>query len=200
MNMKIKDITLGYKDWDKFNIPVSEEVVIPGFVTDPDTGELCRVTALASYLFNEPPLDTHSDSHLRHSITSIVVPPTVTVIKNSCFLGLSNLSKVILPDGIKVLSAHVFCGCSNLVDVTLPAFLEEIGKVAFSGCRSLKELKLPNSVKKIGEHAFTYCLKLEDVEVPSTVEYVGEDAFRHVPHITYHGNLPGAPWGAQSMN
>lgn len=198
--MEIKDITLSRENRDKFNISMSGAVDIPGFVTDPDTGELCRVTALASYLFDEPPLDTHSDSHLRYSITSIVVQPTVTVIKNSCFLGLSNLSKVILPDGIKVLSAHVFCGCSNLVDVTLPAFLEEIGKAAFSGCRSLKELKLPNSVKKIGEHAFTYCLKLENIEVPAAVKDVDIAAFCYVPHITYHGDLPGAPWCAQSMN
>lgn len=189
--MKIKDITLSKENRDKFNIPISGEVVIPGFVTDPDTGELCRITRLATDLF----IDTdHTD------MTSVVVPPTVTDILPYCFAELSTLSKVILPDSIKTLNYGVFAECENLVDVKLPETLEGIGVGVFRYCHELKKIAIPNSIKEIGQYAFLDCHKLEDVEVPATVEDVDIAAFDLVPHITYHGNLPGAPWGAKRMN
>lgn len=189
--MKIKDITLSNKNRDKFNISTSGDVTIPGFVTDHDTGELCRITRLATDLFIDA---DHTD------MASVVVPPTVTDILPYCFAELSTLSKVILPDSIKTLNDGVFAECEDLVDVKLPETLEGIGVGVFRHCHELKKITIPNSVKKIGQYTFVACHKLGDVEVPATVEYVGEDAFRHVPHIYYHGNLPGAPWGAKRMN
>lgn len=189
--METKDITLSRENRDKFNISMSGEVVIPGFVTDPDTGELCRVTVLASDLF----IDAD-----RTDMASVVVPPTVTDILPYCFAELSTLSKVILPDSIKTLNDGVFAECENLVDVKLPETLEGIGVGVFRHCHELKKIAIPNSIKEIGQYAFLDCHKLEDVEIPATVEYVGEGAFCFVPHIYYRGNLPGAPWGAKSMN
>lgn len=199
--MEIRDITLSNENRDKFNFSTSGNVVIPGFVTDPDTGELCRITTLASDLFRDVDSpDIYNVSPLCYGITSIVVPPTVTVIQNGCFTGLLDLSKVILPDGIEVLSFGIFSDCASLVDITLPASLEEIEGSAFQECPSLKELKLPNSVKRIGRRAFYNCRKLENIKVPATVENVDQIAFGHVPHIYYYGNLFEAPWGAQYMN
>lgn len=189
--MKIKDITLSNKNRDKFNISTSGDVTIPGFVTDPDTGELCRITRLATDLF----IDAD-----RTDMTSVVVPPTVTDILPYCFGELSTLSKVILPNSIKTLNDGVFAECESLVDVKLPENLEGIGVGVFRHCRELKKIAIPNSIKEIGQYAFLDCHKLEDVEVPATVEYIGEGAFCYVPHITYHGDLPGVPWCAQSMN
>lgn len=202
--MEIKDITLSKENRDKFNIPITGEVIIPGFVTDPDTGELCRITTLASDLFRGVDEDYWTPysaaNDLRCKITSIIVPPTVTGIPDGCFMGFYNLSKIILPDSVKTVGNHAFCLCDSLVDVNLPETLEEIGTRAFQSCRKLNNIDIPRSVKKIGECAFADCYKLEDVEVPATVEYVGEGAFCYVPHIYYHGDLPDAPWFAQSMN
>lgn len=200
--MKIKDITLSNKNRDKFNISTSGDVTIPGFVTDPDTGELCRVTALSSDLFSADkdywtPLGADA---LSYKIRSIIVPPTVTGIPNGCFAGFYNLLKIILPDNITELSSYVFYKCTTLVDVTLPASLKVIRDSAFRGCYSIKELKLPSSVKKIETYAFVNCCKLTDIVIPPNVEYIDVDAFKDVPHIYYHGNLPGAPWGAKRMN
>ncbi len=191
--MKIKDITLSKENRDKFNISITEEVVIPGFVTDPDTGELYRITKLGRDLFGR-------QDAISYKIRSIIVPPTVTEILPYCFACLTTLAEIILPDSVKTVGNRAFYLCDSLVDVKLPETLEEIGTGAFQSCRELNSIAIPNSVKKIGQYAFVACHKLGDVEVPSTVEYVGEDAFRYVHHIYYHGDLPDAPWGAKRMN
>lgn len=193
--MKIKDITLSKENRDKFNIPTSGDVTIPGFVTDSDTGELCRITKLGRDLFGR-----QDDYQPILNVTSVIVPPTVIEISPYCFACLSTLSEIILPDSVKTVGNRAFYLCESLVDVKLPETLEEIGTGAFQSCHELNSIDIPRSVKKIGAYAFAECYILEYVKVPSTVEYVGEDAFRHVPHIYYHGNLPGAPWGARSMN
>ena len=200
--MKIKDIILSKENRDKFNISMSGDVVIPGFVTDPDTGELCRIAALSSDLFctDTDYMRISGSNELKHKITSIIVPPTVTDIPDGCFASFFNLSKIILPDNVKTIGNRAFLLCDSLVDVKLPETLEEIGTRAFQSCRKLNSIDIPRNIKKIGGYAFSECYKLEDVEVPSTVEYVGEAAFCYVPHIYYRGDLPDAPWFAQSMN
>ena len=198
--MEIKDITLSKENRDKFNIPVSGEVFIPGFVTDPDTGELCRITKLASDLFtlqdaayNPYPCDVRL-------ITVVVVPPTATTIESYCFANAQELTKAVLPDSIKEFGEGMFCSCSGLTSIKLPESLKEIPSGTFFGCHRLEKIEIPNSVKKIDHHAFVDCYKLGDIEVPAAVEDVDIAAFKGVQHINYHGNLPGAPWGAKSMN
>ena len=62
--MEIKDIT--------FSISASGDVTIPGFVTDHDTGELCRITTLASDLFGR-----QDDYPLRMTFNLGVIPEWV---------------------------------------------------------------------------------------------------------------------------
>ena len=76
--------------------------------------------------------------------------------------------------------------------------VETIGDQAFYGCSGLKTIKL-HDIKKIGWGAFLDCNELT-VHLPSTVEEVQDNAFEEIKHLYYDGNLPGAPWGAQTWN
>ena len=78
---------------------------------------------------------------------------------------------------VKAIGPRAFRDCTALVSVSLPYELEEIGLRAFSGCSGIMELEIPSGVTAIGTYAF-----------------------QNVLMITYHGNLPGAPWGARYMN
>lgn len=73
--MYIKDIVLRTHDLEAYNISLSGDVVIPGFVTERQTGDLCRITALSESLFKK-----------NADITSVTIPPTVKHIERRHFM------------------------------------------------------------------------------------------------------------------
>lgn len=73
-----------------------------------------------------------------------------------------------------------------------------IGTGAFYNCTDLENVTLPDGIS-ISTGAFMKCCNA-DIDIPTSTVSIDDHAFDDVAHITYHGNLPGAPWGANSMN
>ena len=111
------------------------------------------------------------------SITSVVIPPSVTEIGERAFSGCSSLSSVEIPPSVTEIGAGAFSGCKSLSSVEIPSSVTEIGAGAFCGCKSLSSVEIPPSVTEIGEEAFYGCLSLSSVEIPSGVEEIGEATF-----------------------
>lgn len=88
------------------------------------------------------------------SITSVVIPDTVTEIGYDAFYSCSSLSKVILGENVRVILSDAFRFCSNLSQIDFPSTLESIGSNAFGSCRSLYEIEIPVSVTYVGSDAF----------------------------------------------
>ena len=112
-----------------------------------------------------------------NEIKDLVIPGTITTIKDSAFYGCSGLTSVTIPNSVTSIGSATFYDCSGLTSITIPNSVTEIGKGAFSGCSGLTSVTIPNSVTSIGEYAFTSCNGLTSLTIPNSVTNIGECAF-----------------------
>ena len=97
---------------------------------------------------------------------------TITSIADNGFSNAS-MSSVIIPDTVTTLGISAFTACSNLTSVSLPKSLYSIGNAAFYHCKSLVDVNLPDSIKVLGDSVFNSCYKLTSITIPKSVETVG---------------------------
>lgn len=79
------------------------------------------------------------------------------IIGQYAFRDCSSLTSVIIPSSVTTIGGAAFYYCSSLTSVKIPSSVTEIGYSAFLGCRSLTSVKIPSSVTSIGERVFKSC-------------------------------------------
>ena len=120
----------------------------------------------------------------RRSLTSLVIPDSVTNIGDYAFSGCSSLSSVVIPDRVTSIGDCAFENCSSLTDIVIPDGVTNIGKCAFEGCRSLTDIVIPDGVTSIGDCAFEGCRSLTDIVIPDGVTSIGDCAFANCFSLT----------------
>ena len=118
------------------------------------------------------------------SLTNIVIPNSVTSIGDNAFEYCFSLSNLIIPDGVTSIGDGAFVGCTSLSSVVIPDSVSCIGNNAFWGCESLTDIVIPNSVTSIGESAFYGCSSLTEVVIPDSVTSIGDKAFHTCSSLT----------------
>ena len=113
----------------------------------------------------------------RRSLTSLVIPDSVTNIGDYAFSGCSSLSSVVIPDRVTSIGDCAFENCSSLTDIVIPDGVTSIGDCAFEGCRSLTDIVIPDGVTSIGDCAFENCFSLTGIVIPDSVTGIGKFAF-----------------------
>ena len=73
------------------------------------------------------------------TLTSIVLPDSLTEIGERAFTLCKKLSSVIIPNSVTEICRFTFNGCSSLVSVVIPDSVKKIGDFAFYGCDNLSE-------------------------------------------------------------
>jgi len=132
-------------------------------------------------------------------VKSVVIPDSVTVIKDyafahcenlesvtlsknlkcigsNAFFGCELLNSIVIPDSVTEIKDHAFYDCVSLENVTLSKNLKYMHNV-FSGCSKIKSIVIPDGTKSIVEYAFVGLDNLETIDIPDSVEYIGEFAF-----------------------
>lgn len=114
----------------------SEHVLIPSAIDG------LPVTALGHRAFYEK------------TVTTVVVPDSVTEIGAACFSGDNYLVSLKLPDGLKRLPPASLESCMRLYDFDLPQSLEKIYSSVFEFNYYLTHLTLPSSLTEIEQQNF----------------------------------------------
>ena len=89
-------------------------------------------------------------------ITELVIPNTITEIKDFAFYNLKNINEVIFEE---------------------PCQVNRIGWSAFNGCEQLEYIDIPQTVTNIDSYAFAYCPLLKDIFIHNSVTTLGSCVF-----------------------
>ena len=144
-------------------------------------------------------------------ITELVIPISVSAIKEHAFSGCSSLTNIEIPDSVTSIGDRAFQGCSGLTSIEIPASVTSIGAYAFDGCDNLQYtiengLKYLGNVNNpylwlmgtesitaaainencrfIGDGAFWDCKGLTNIEIPASVTSIGRNAFQNCSSLT----------------
>ena len=107
----------------------------------------------------------------------VIIPNTVTSIRDDAFAGCRNLTSVTIPESVTKIGGYAFRDCSGLTSLAIPNSVTSIGEKAFMDCSGLTSVSIPNSVKTIGNCAFWGCVSLTTVTIPESVTSFGWGAF-----------------------
>ena len=118
------------------------------------------------------------------SLTSVIIPSSVTVIGGGAFGNCSSLTSVNIPSSVTSIGEEAFKNCSSLTSVNIPSSVTSIGERAFWGCSSLTSVKIPSSVTVIERGTFYGCSSLTSVNIPSSVTEIGGSAFSGCSSLT----------------
>ena len=167
-------------------IEVEQREVIDGLVFAVIDGVNTLLAYMGSDTELELPANYNDDSYVigdnafknNATLTSVVIPNSVTSIGSSAFRGCSKLTSVEIPNSVTSIGNYAFCECSGLTSIEIPNSVTSIGGSAFNGCTGLTSIVIPNSVTSIGGSAFNGCTGLTSIVIPNSVTSIGGSAFR----------------------
>ena len=113
------------------------------------------------------------------SLTSIIIPSSVTSIGNAAFNGCTSLESITIPNSVTSIEYRAFSFCTSLTNITIPNSVTSIGDMAFSYCTSLESVKFEENsqLTSIGYEAFNNCKNLTSITIPNSVTSIGESTF-----------------------
>ena len=118
------------------------------------------------------------------SLTSVVIPDSVTKIGYYAFDECSSLTSVVIPDSVTEIGKFAFMRCRSLTSVVIPDSVTKIESMAFLDCSSLTSIVIGNSVTEIGSYAFAGCSSLTSVVIPNSVTEIESKAFLKCTSLT----------------
>ncbi len=137
---------------------------------------------------------------LCHGLTSVTIPNSVTSIGDIAFYGCSNLSSISIGNSVTKIGCAAFA-YSNITSVEIPYSVTHVFREAFRRCNSLTSITISNSVTSIGGYAFSDCNSLESVislaqTPPSLINwsFSNYDIPLYVPKGTRDAYLAKSPW------
>ena len=110
-------------------------------------------------------------------ITELVIPESVTKIKDYAFMRCQSITSVEIPNSVTKIGQSAFSECVNLKTVTLPTGITAISDNCFKGT-GISNIKIPEGVTNIGLSAFAGCSSLSTVELPVSLKKIGSNAFK----------------------
>ena len=78
----------------------------------------------------------------------------------NAFYGCHSLTSITIPNSVTIIGVGAFQNCSRLTGITIPNSVTKIGDEAFVSCYSLTSVTIPDSVTEIGKSAFQNCDRL----------------------------------------
>ena len=110
-------------------------------------------------------------------LTSVTLGSGINTLYINTFFNCNTLRSIIIPNSVTEIKNGVFYECKQLASVTLSTGLLNIGYEAFYNDFSLNSIVIPNSVTTIGNSAFQSCLSLTSATLGTDLLNIGQSVF-----------------------
>lgn len=117
------------------------------------------------------------------TVTSVVIPSSVTSIGIQAFYGCESLPSVTIPNSVTTIGGGAFGDCRSLTNITIPNSVTNIGNGAFDYCINLTSITIGTNVTSIGDYAFADCYNLTSLTIPGNVTNIGNYAFQYCTRL-----------------
>ena len=176
-----KTCQVGYFDgsWDKSAVVNQSN---NGAITISDEVNGYKVVKVGRYAF-----------YNAYSMTSVVLPQTITAIEDYAFCRCSQLGSFMLPKGVTSLGNFVFLSCGNLTSLSVedgnPIYSSSEGSNVIIETAANKVVigsthaTIPSGVTSIGDNVFNN-VNGGEISIPSTVTTIGNQAFANMYNST----------------
>lgn len=205
MNGTTKAKTLSSGDWEYEKV-VGKTVKITHYtgnatkVIIPDVIDGMPVTAIGNGAYT-------IFGNCRDSLTSVVIPNSITTIGWLVFNGCSSLTDITIPDSVTSIGREAFAGtpwlenrqkenplviCNDILidgqtctgNVKIPNNVSSIAYGAFLGCNGMTAVTIPDSVTSIDQAAFAGCEGITSVTIPDSVTSMSYEVFSGCKNLT----------------
>ena len=132
-----------------------------------------------------------------HTVKYTLTDPTFIEVQT--FMDCSSLTSIVIPNSVTSIGYGVFQSCSGLTSCTIGSSVTSIGESAFRGCSSLTSIDIPSGVTSIGYNAFESCYSLTSIDIPSGVTSIDSYTFSQcssLTSITIPDSVTSIGWGA----
>ena len=115
-------------------------------------------------------------------ITNLIIPNSVTSIRNGAFFNCSGLTSVTIPNSVTSIEGYAFERCKALTSVTIPNSVTSIRNGAFFNCSGLTSVTIGSGVTSIGDYAF------DGVDIPTVISLI-ENPFKITGKTSDYGTF-----------
>ncbi len=108
-------------------------------------------------------------------VMDLVIPESVTTIKNYAFMGCSSLTSVSIPKSVTSIGKDAFSKCDKITSLSLDC--KTISSWFQNSNSNVKSVYLGKNVKTIESSAFSDFKSMTSITIPSSVNSIGKNAF-----------------------
>jgi len=187
-------------------MPVLAELDISGATIVAYSGTEGTKSGNFNYPANEVPDYAFQSGNINGngSLTSVLLPSSLTSIGESAFYLCSGLTSINFPSPSSLTSIGdwAFYSCTGLTSITIPTTVTSIEGGVFEGCTELMSIIIPPLVTSIGPGAFLGCNSLNSLTIPSSVTSIEARAFGNcnsLASIYAHGVKPVDFWSSPDV-
>ena len=118
-------------------------VVLPENITSIGKWTFSNCSSLALITLKASSIESFCKSNINNLLCS-----AQCLTKRHLSINDMDSTELIVPDSVTTLKDYAFYGCSNIVIITLPETLNQIGEHVFDDCESLQTIRIPMNKKE----------------------------------------------------
>ena len=147
----------------------------------------CNIDFLDS---SSTPFDLYNLYLNNQLITDLVIPDTITELKNMVFSSCVSFTSAIIPNSVTTIGRCAFYDCPNLTSISIPDSVTDIKYLAL-GKTAITSLTIPNSVLNIEDFIVNSCASLVSAIIPDSINKIPLATFAACSSLT-SVTIPGS--------